>query len=211
MLHTNLDPPPLQINLDTFNQFRFKTLLQKSRLQWANTKASSNMDYSCKACVCVRASPPCRVKGSWQALWRGLAKNMPHPSPILLFKQPRLFKLPAPLTILAIERCSLLRPNSGFFLASPTCVKATWNIHDTFSIWRAKKQLTVGECRGKKIGCKLGALQRAFREPAFMRQGGDALSGQTMATISILQPQRESIEWEIFKYKSQDTPLSHAI
>ena len=33
-----------------------------------------------------------------------------------------------------------------------------------------------GECRVKKIGCKLGALQRAFRELALLRQGGDALS-----------------------------------
>ena len=33
----------------------------------------------------------------------------------------------------------------------------------------------VGECRGKKFGCKLGALQRAFREPVFLQQGGDAL------------------------------------
>ena len=33
----------------------------------------------------------------------------------------------------------------------------------------------MGECRGKKFGCKLGALQRALPEPAFLRQGGDAL------------------------------------
>ena len=33
-----------------------------------------------------------------------------------------------------------------------------------------------GECCGKKFGCKLGALQRAFQEPAFLRQGGDALT-----------------------------------
>ena len=37
------------------------------------------------------------------------------------------------------------------------------------------KQLTVGECRVKKFGCKLGALQRAFRELDFVRQGGDVL------------------------------------
>ena len=36
-------------------------------------------------------------------------------------------------------------------------------------------QTTVGECRGKIFGCKLGALQRAFRELAILRQGGDAL------------------------------------
>ena len=73
----------------------------------------------------LRASPPCRVKGSWQALWRGaLQKNKLHPSPIPLFKVPGLFKLPAPLTILAGESCSLLRPYSGLFLASATCVKA---------------------------------------------------------------------------------------
>ena len=89
-----------------------------------------------------------------------------------------LFKLPAPLTILASERCSLLRPHSGFFLVSSTCVKATWNIPDTFPIWRERKQLTVGECRGKRIGCKLGTLQKAFREHAFLQQGGDALTEQ---------------------------------
>ena len=36
----------------------------------------------------------------------------------------------------------------------------------------------VGECRVKKFGCKLGALQRAFREHAFLRQGGDALKDE---------------------------------
>ena len=34
----------------------------------------------------------------------------------------------------------------------------------------------MGECRGKKFGCKLGALQRAFPEPACLQQGGDALN-----------------------------------
>ena len=100
---------------------------------------------------------------------------MPHPSPIPLFKLPGLFKLPAPLTILASLPFSLLRPKSGILLASATCVKATGNVPDTFSIRRDRKHTTVGECRGKKTGCKFGALQKAFREPAFLRQGGDAL------------------------------------
>ena len=119
---------------------------------------------------------PAALKGLGKPFDAALEKNMPHPSPIPLFKLPGLFKLPAPLTILAGERCSLLRPHSGFFLASATCVKATRNIPDTFSIWRERKQLTVGECRSKKFGCKLGALQRAFLELAFLRQGGDALT-----------------------------------
>ena len=38
----------------------------------------------------------------------------------------------------------------------------------------------MGECRGKKFGCKLRALQRAFPEPAFPRQGGDALMDDGM-------------------------------
>ena len=119
---------------------------------------------------------PAALKGLGKPFDADLEKNMPHPSPIPLFKLPGLFKLPAPLTILAGERCSLLRPNSGFFLPSTTCVEATWNIHDTFSIWRERKQTTVGECRGKKFGCKLGSLQRAFQEHAFLWQGGDALT-----------------------------------
>ena len=36
-------------------------------------------------------------------------------------------------------------------------------------------QVTVGECHPKKIQCMLGALQSAFREPAFSPKGGDAL------------------------------------
>ena len=34
----------------------------------------------------------------------------------------------------------------------------------------------MGECRSKKFGCKLGALQMVFPEPAFLRQGGDTLT-----------------------------------
>ena len=37
-------------------------------------------------------------------------------------------------------------------------------------------QVTVGECHPKKIQCMLGALQSAFREPAFLPKGGDALN-----------------------------------
>ena len=36
-------------------------------------------------------------------------------------------------------------------------------------------QVTVGECHPKKIKCMLGALQSAFRKPAFLPKGGDAL------------------------------------
>ena len=41
-------------------------------------------------------------------------------------------------------------------------------------------QVTVGECHPKKILCMLGALQSAFREPAFLPKGGDALSLDTI-------------------------------
>ena len=34
----------------------------------------------------------------------------------------------------------------------------------------------MGESRGKKFCCKLGALQRAFPKSAFLRHGGDALT-----------------------------------
>ena len=37
-------------------------------------------------------------------------------------------------------------------------------------------QVTVGECHPKKNQCMLGALQSAFREPAFLPEGGDALT-----------------------------------
>ena len=67
---------------------------------------------------------PAALKGLGKPFDAALHKNMPHPSPIPLFKLPGLFKLPAPLTILAGERCSLLRQHSGFFLASAICVKA---------------------------------------------------------------------------------------
>ena len=72
----------------------------------------------------------------------------------------------------------LLRPHSGFFLTSCTwesglrlnkamSLRLTWNILDTFSIWRARKQVMVGECCVKKFNCTLGALQRPFRELPF--------------------------------------------
>ena len=63
----------------------------------------------------------------------------------------------------------------GSFWPQPLVLRLTRNIPDTFSIWRARKKLTMGECRVKKFSCKLGALQRAFREPAILRQGRDAL------------------------------------
>ena len=80
----------------------------------------------------------------------------------------------------------LLRLHSGLFLASSTwdsglrlnkarSLRLTGNNPDTFSIWRATKQVMVGECRIKNIYCMLGALQRPFREPAFVPKGGDAL------------------------------------
>ena len=72
----------------------------------------------------LRASPPCRVKGSWQALWRGLAEKQAPPLSNPALQTARAFKLPAPLTILAGESCSLLRPYSGLFLDSTTRVKA---------------------------------------------------------------------------------------
>ena len=41
---------------------------------------------------------------------------------------------------------------------------------------KSKEATNEREYRNKKkIDCKLGALQRAFREPAFMQHGGDAL------------------------------------
>jgi hypothetical protein len=54
----------------------------------------------------VRASPPCRVKGSWQALWRGLGEKLSRHSCQGSSNLSGLFKLPAPLTILPGERCS---------------------------------------------------------------------------------------------------------
>ena len=43
----------------------------------------------------------------------------------------------------------------------------------------------MGECRSKKFGCKLGALQRVFPKPAFLRHGGDALISQPNAPGSL--------------------------
>ena len=48
-------------------------------------------------------------------------------------------------------------------------------------------QVTVGECHPKKIQCMLGALQSAFREPAFLPKGGDALN----MTLLIHEQERE--------------------
>ena len=143
---------------------------------------------------------PAALKGLGKPFDAALKKNMPHPSPI------PLFKLQAPLTILVGERCSLLRPNSGFFLPSATCVKDTKNIPETFSIWREKKQTTVGECRGKFFGCKLGALQMAFWEPAFLRQGGDALMYFELMIFSVLMsrfPWILHIYFESFAFKKK--------
>ena len=47
---------------------------------------------------------------------------------------------------------------------------------NTFSIWRAWKQVMVGECRVKNNYCMLGALQRPFWDPAFLSKGRDALT-----------------------------------
>ena len=47
-------------------------------------------------------------------------------------------------------------------------------------------QVTAGECHPKKIQCMLGALQSAFREPAFLPKGGDALISQVLVTLYVL-------------------------
>ena len=89
----------------------------------------------------LRASPPCRVKGSWQALWRGLGEKSAPPF------LPGLFKLPAPLTILPGERCSCCahisgpRPLAIRWIVSLLRIKSTFgNIPDSFSGWRANMQ-----------------------------------------------------------------------
>ena len=61
-------------------------------------------------------------------------------------------------------------------------------------------QVTVGECHPKKIQCMLGALQSAFREPAFLPKGGDALN----MTLLIHEQEREGKKF-IKKIKSQKT------
>ena len=127
--------------------------------------------------LAFRASPPCRVKGSWQALWRGLGEKTcptPLPSHSSNCQGSSNFRLHSPSSRVSIAPCCARI--SGSFWPQPLVLRLTRNILGTFSIWRDRKQLTMGECHGKKIGCKLGALQRAFREPAFLRQGGDALS-----------------------------------
>ena len=63
----------------------------------------------------------------------------------------------------------------GSFWPHPLVLRLTWNILDTFSTWRTRKQVTVGECRVKKFGC-IGAFQRPFREHAFMPKDRDALT-----------------------------------
>ena len=45
-------------------------------------------------------------------------------------------------------------------------------------------QVTVRECHPQKIQCMLGALQSAFREPAFLHKGGDALSKMYLTTFT---------------------------
>ena len=42
----------------------------------------------------------------------------------------------------------------------------------------------VRECHPQKIQCMLGALQSAFREPAFLHKGGDALSKMYLTTFT---------------------------
>ena len=55
-------------------------------------------------------------------------------------------------------------------------VLRTGNISDTFFDMKSEEATNGGGCCVKKIGCKLGAFQRPFREPTFLRQGGDALT-----------------------------------
>ena len=104
----------------------------------------------------VRASPPLRVKGSWQTLWRGLAeKSAP---PLLL----GLFNLPAPLTILPGERCScctqipgphpLAISKSCHFWVEPTLQGIFLTV---FQIEEPLCKVRVGECHPKKISACL--------------------------------------------------------
>jgi hypothetical protein len=95
----------------------------------------------------LRASPPCRVEGTWQALWRGLAEKTSPP-----------LSNPAALIARALQTSGsthypsgwallLLRPYSG---ASSTCdswivLLLGWshfirNIPNNFSGWRANMQ-----------------------------------------------------------------------
>jgi hypothetical protein len=106
----------------------------------------------------VRASPPCRVKGSWQALWRGFGENLTHPSCPGSSNLPGLFKLPAPLTVLADERCSCCAhipgPHSLGFSES-------WHFWESGALLEIFLidgkveepvcKITVGECHPKQI------------------------------------------------------------
>ena len=108
-------------------------------------------------CHYLRASPPCRVRGSWQALWRGLGEKTAPP-----------LSNPAALIAMALQTSSsthyprgwalfLMRPHFG---ASSTCNsanRATFGNQVIFLIvfvnilgWRANMQVTVGEWHPKK-------------------------------------------------------------
>jgi hypothetical protein len=95
---------------------------------------------------------------------------------------PGLFKLLAPLTILPGERCSCYAHIPGPRPLAIQWIVSLWESLSLFEIlltvFRVEEpicKVTVGECHPKKIWCMLGALQSAFREHAFLRQGGDAL------------------------------------
>ena len=112
----------------------------------------------------IRASPPLRVKGSAQALWRGVAEKSAPPF------LPGLFKLRAPLTILPGERCSWWAqiPGPHPLAISKSCyfwVEAT--LQGIFlTVLRIEEpvcKVRVGECHSKKFSACLEPFKAHFK------------------------------------------------
>ena len=59
----------------------------------------------------------------------------------------------------------------GFFWPHPLVLRLTWNIPDTFSIWRARKQVMVGECHVKKNWLHAWSPSKAFSRACLSAQG----------------------------------------
>ena len=92
----------------------------------------------------IRASPPCCVKGSWLALWRGLGEKT-CPTPLHKHGLDCQGSSNFPFHSL-----SLLRPHSGFFLASATCVKAYRKYCWHLFYMKSKEATNEREYRNKK-------------------------------------------------------------
>ena len=110
---------------------------------------------------------PAALKGLGKPFDAALKKNMPHPSPIPLFKLPGLFKLPAPLTILAGERCSLLRPNLGYFCPQPLVLRLQEIFMTPFLYEEKRSRQRWGSVAVKKLVASLEPFKGLFQSLPF--------------------------------------------